>query len=77
MSFFKPKLTNILSGFHKTVKALDDLDAAHRAEIEERMDTVSDLHDKVDTHAKHIDNLETERLQALAVKEKIAGLIGA
>ncbi len=77
MAFFRKRLSDILAGFHKTMEALDELESAHRVEINSRLAICSDHHDQIAAHNKEIDSLEAERLQALAVKDKIAGLIGA
>lgn len=77
MGLFKKNLPGILKGFHKTIKHLDDLNASHTAEIDATNKYASDLRSMADDveHGNHA--LDAERMNALAIKEKIAGLIGA
>ncbi len=77
MGLFKKSLPDILKGFHKTMKHLDNLHAHRTAEIELNSKFATELRSTADDLERNNATLDAERMSALAVKEKIAGLIGA
>ncbi len=75
MAMFKKSLNGILAGFNRTIKALEEFEMAQRVEINKNLEWAGQLRNRAEEHDQEINRLEGERMQALSIKEKIAGLV--